>query len=88
MTFAIASVQSLLASRAGRHNEAVELAWMSAATPNAHFNIVAIAAVVNALAERKQASESFLSRIGQVTIAVDVVALCTLPFRPNSTESR
>jgi TolB-like protein len=63
MRFAMVATQAFNALALSNHALAADLAELAAAEPNAHYHIVAVAAVCSALAGRKTAQVKFLRRL-------------------------
>jgi len=63
MRFAMLATQAFNALMRGDRDRAAGLSHLAAAEPNAHFHIVAIAALCNGLAGRHVAAEKYLQRL-------------------------
>ena len=63
--FAMIGAQAFNAAHSGNLDRSTELAHLAASQPNAHFHIVAVAALCNALAGRHQVAEHYRNRLGE-----------------------
>ena len=63
LLFAMLGTRAVSLARLGRHEEAAEWAIKSAARPNAHHHIQAIAAVLLGLADRTDEANGYIARI-------------------------
>lgn len=63
MRFAMLATHAFNGAISGEHARAAELAQRAAAQPNAHFHIVAIAALCSALARQTPTAESYAGRL-------------------------
>ena len=61
--FAMLATHAFNAATAGKHERAADLAQRAAGHPNAHYHIVAIAALCSRLAGRKTGAEMYLKRL-------------------------
>jgi TolB-like protein len=66
MRFAMVATQAFNALRRGDNVRAADLAQLAAAEPNAHYHIVAIAALCNVLAGRREPARKYLQRLHAV----------------------
>jgi hypothetical protein len=63
MTFAMYACFAANLKLLGRHAEAADFATRAARQPNTHYHVVAIAAVCNVLAERRDAAKAHYARL-------------------------
>jgi TolB-like protein/Tfp pilus assembly protein PilF len=63
MTFAMYACYASNLKLIGRYSEAADFATRAARQPNTHYHVVAIAAVCNVLAERRDAAKSHYARL-------------------------
>lgn len=65
MRFAMLATHAFNCAATGQHERAVELAGLAAAHPNAHFHIVAIAALCGAIAGKKPVADKYARLLRQ-----------------------
>lgn len=63
MTFAMYACSAANLNLMGRHSEAAEFATRAARQPNTHYHVIAIAAVCNVLAKRREAAKAHYARL-------------------------
>ncbi len=63
MTFAMYACRAANLKFLGRYDEAAEFATRAARQPNTHYHVVAIAAVCNVLADRREAAKAHYARL-------------------------
>jgi hypothetical protein len=63
MRFAMLAIHAVNASTMGLPERAADLAQLAAGQPNAHYHIIATAAVLNALAGHDAAAQKYVQRL-------------------------